>query len=430
MYREETMRRGQSQVLLKPKTADEVSKILKHCNNRRLSVAPQGGNTGLVGGSVPVFDEIILSLSNMNTIIELDEVSGILTCESGCILENVDNFLAEKGFVMPLDLGAKGSCHIGGNISTNAGGIRLLRYGSLHGSVLGLEVVLADGTIVDCLSKMRKDNTGYDLKQLFIGSEGTLGVITKAAILVPSRPRSIHVAFLACDTFESVLQTFKVAKAMLGETLSACEFIDDLSMTLVQRNLGLHNPTSQSPFYMLIEISGSNASHDEEKLNEFLEKVMSDGSVQNGTVATSMTKIREIWKVRECIAESLKKEGYSYKYDLSLPITKLYDLVPHMRKRLSDKATNVLGYGHLGDGNLHFNVTSKEHSEEVINAIEPYVYEWTARYNGSISAEHGLGFKKAPFIHLSKTKEAVDMMKQLKTLFDPNGILNPYKTIL
>ncbi|XP_032235585.2 D-2-hydroxyglutarate dehydrogenase, mitochondrial isoform X2 [Nematostella vectensis] len=396
--------RGQSKILLKPQTTEEVSKILTYCNSRKIAVNPQGGNTGLVGGSVPVFDEVILSLANLNKVINLDSLSGILTCEAGCILENLDNMLSDHGFMMPLDLGSKGSCHIGGNISTNAGGLRLLRYGSLHGSVLGLEVVLADGTIVDCLSSMRKDNTGYDLKQIFIGAEGTLGIVTKASILVPKRPNAISVSFFGCDSYKTVLETFKMAREMLGEILSACEFLDHHCMRLLNKNLNLHNPISSNPFYVLVETSGSNGAHDEE--------------------------VAEVWKLRESIAESLQREGEVYKYDLSMPLDKLYTLVEDLRGRLGDKATNVVGYGHLGDGNLHLNVTTPEHNKEVLNAIEPFVYEWTAKHHGSISAEHGLGLKKAPYIHMSKSAEAVQMMKRLKAMMDPNGILNPYKTVI
>ncbi|PNJ10547.1 D2HGDH isoform 4 [Pongo abelii] len=188
--------RGCSKVLLRPRTSEEVSHILRHCHERNLAVNPQGGNTGMVGGSVPVFDEIILSTARMNRVLSFHSVSGILVCQAGCILEELSRYVEERDFIMPLDLGAKGSCHIGGNVATNAGGLRFLRYGSLHGTVLGLEVVLADGTVLDCLTSLRKDNTGYDLKQLFIGSEGTLGIITAVSILCPPKPRAVNVAFL------------------------------------------------------------------------------------------------------------------------------------------------------------------------------------------------------------------------------------------
>ncbi|XP_064577093.1 D-2-hydroxyglutarate dehydrogenase, mitochondrial isoform X3 [Zonotrichia leucophrys gambelii] len=354
--------RGCSQLVLKPQTTAEVSQILRYCHERNLAVNPQGGNTGLVGGSVPVFDEIILSTALMNQIISFDKV-------------------------------------------------------------------LADGSALDCLTSLRKDNTGYDLKQLFIGSEGTLGVITAVSILCPQRPKAVNVAFLGCQSFAKVLETFTTCRAMLGEILSAYEFMDEKCMELVETHLKLSSPVADSPFYVLIETSGSNSTHDEEKLHNFLEQAMASGLVTDGTVATDEKKIKVLWSLRERITEALTHEGYVYKYDISLPVGKLYDLVTDMRARLGQSAKNVVGYGHLGDGNLHLNITAESYSHSLLEAIEPFVYEWTARCSGSISAEHGLGFKKRHFIHYSKPHEAVLLMQQFKAMLDPKGILNPYKTL-
>nr|XP_034989600.1 D-2-hydroxyglutarate dehydrogenase, mitochondrial isoform X4 [Zootoca vivipara]XP_034989601.1 D-2-hydroxyglutarate dehydrogenase, mitochondrial isoform X4 [Zootoca vivipara]XP_034989608.1 D-2-hydroxyglutarate dehydrogenase, mitochondrial isoform X4 [Zootoca vivipara] len=365
----------------------------------------------------------------MNQIISFDNVSGILVCQAGCILENLNQYLEQLDFIMPLDLGAKGSCHIGGNVATNAGGLRLLRYGSLRGTVLGLEVVLADGSVLNCLSSLRKDNTGYDLKQLFIGSEGTLGVITAVSILCPRKPKAVNLAFLGCPSFSQVLKTFTLCKGMLGEILSAYEFMDNECMKLVEKHLKLTNPVSESPFYVLIETSGSNSAHDEEKLSHFLEHVMASGLVAEGTLASEDKKIKALWALRERITEALTCDGSVYKYDLSLPVEKLYDLVTDMRTRLGGNAKNVVGYGHLGDGNLHLNITADSYSHSLLEAIEPFVYEWTSQYRGSISAEHGLGFKKKHYIHYSKPREAVLLMQQFKAMLDPKGILNPYKTL-
>ncbi|XP_015271552.1 PREDICTED: D-2-hydroxyglutarate dehydrogenase, mitochondrial [Gekko japonicus] len=421
--------RGYSKVLLKPRTTVEVSEVLRYCNERNLAVNPQGGNTGLVGGSVPVFDEIILSTALMNKIISFDSVSGILVCQAGCILENLNHYLEQQDFIMPLDLAAKGSCHIGGNVATNAGGLRLLRYGSLRGTVLGLEAVLADGSILNCLASLRKDNTGYDLKQLFIGSEGTLGIVTAVSILCPQKPKAVNLAFLGCPSFSQVLRTFTTCKGMLGEILSAYEFMDNECMELVKRHLKLVNPVAESPFYVLIETSGSNSAHDEEKLSNFLEHVMATNLVADGTLASEDKKIKMLWALRERITEALACDGYIYKYDISLPVDKLYDLVTDLRARLGRSARSVVGYGHLGDGNLHLNITAESYSHSLQEAIEPYVYEWTSQYCGSISAEHGLGFKKKHYIHYSKPREAILLMQQFKAMLDPKGILNPYKTL-
>jgi FAD/FMN-containing dehydrogenase len=258
-----------STVALRPKTTQEVSEILKYCNERRLAVVPQGGNTGLVGGSIPIFDEVVVSLQRMNTVRHIDQASGYAVVESGVVLEQLDNALQPYGLTVPLDLGAKGSCHIGGNVSTNAGGIRLLRYGSMHANVLGLEVVLPDGTILDTLNTLRKDNTGYDLKQLFIGAEGTLGIVTQVALLTPVRPRSVQVALFGCKSFDDVVNAMVRAKSNLCEILSACEFVDGRSIRYPIEQLGARDPfEEQYPFYVLIETSGSDEAHDSEKMSK------------------------------------------------------------------------------------------------------------------------------------------------------------------
>ncbi|KAF9383377.1 hypothetical protein CPB97_006512 [Podila verticillata] len=430
--------RGQSKLVLKPSSTEQVSKILKYCNDNKLAVVPQGGNTGLVGGGVPVFDEIVISTANMHSVRSFDNVSGALVCDAGCILEVLDNYLAERGYIMPLDLGAKGSCHIGGNVATNAGGLRLLRYGSLHGTVLGLEVVLPDGTVLDNLSTLRKDNTGYDLKQLFIGSEGTLGIITGVSILSPKRSKAINVALLGLNTFDQVQAAFKRSKDELSEILSAFEFWDRASIDLVKEHLvaGANNPLqSAHEFYVLIETSGSNKDHDDEKLSNYLEGLMSDEIVQDGVVAQDTTQVRNLWAIREGIPEACSKSGAIYKYDISMPVPVLYQMVEDMRDRLEKAGAvgdgklvkSVIGYGHVGDGNLHLNVASHAYNKEVTDLIEPFVYEWTAKHAGSISAEHGLGLMKASHLHYSKSPSMIGLMKRFKQLIDPNAIMNPYK---
>jgi len=443
-YNEDWMRKykGQSKLVLRPKTTEQVSHIIKYCNEKKLAVVPQGGNTGLVGGSNPIFDEIIISLASMNKIRSFDEVSGILKCDAGLILENADNALAEKGYIFPLDLGAKGSCHVGGNVATNAGGLRLLKYGSLHGSVLGLEAVLPDGTIYNSMNSLRKDNTGYDLKQLFIGSEGTLGVITGVSILCPSRPQVFNVAFLAVSSYEAVQKVFVGARRELSEILSAFEFMDGKSQLLTARHLKADHPieSGEYPFYVLIETSGSTKEHDDEKLEGFLERAMEDGLVDDGIIAQDETQLHSLWSWRESIPEASTIGGGVYKYDVSLPLSDLYGLVDAASAKLkeanlvdfnddSKPVVEAIGYGHIGDGNLHLNVAVREYSKEIENVLEPFVYEWIQSKKGSISAEHGLGFQKKNYIGYSKNDIEIKLMKDLKNHYDPNGIMNPYKYI-
>ncbi|TKX26759.1 D-lactate dehydrogenase-like protein [Elsinoe australis] len=432
--------RGKSQLVLSPNSTEQVSQILKYCNEKLLAVVPQGGNTGLVGGSVPVFDEIVLSLNRMNKIRSFDEISGIFVCDAGVVLETADNWLREKGNIFPLDLGAKGSCHVGGNVATNAGGLRLLRYGSLHGSVLGIEAVLPDGTIVNDLSKLRKNNTGYDLKHLFIGGEGTIGVITAISILAPPKCEAVNVAYFGLESYEKVQTAFREAKKKLGEILSAFELMDGGSQRLFSTVSGTKLPLEgEHPFYVLIETQGSNGEHDSEKLEAFLEHVMGEEIVQDGVVAQDASQQSSLWRCREGVTETLGHWGGVYKYDLSIPISQLYDLVVEMKRRMNEKGllgdtddkpvVDVVGYGHMGDGNLHLNIATRRWDKEVEKVIEPFVYEWVGDRNGSISAEHGLGLAKKDYVSYSKNETMIKMMKQLKEMYDPKGIMNPYKYI-
>ncbi|KAH6664433.1 hypothetical protein B0J14DRAFT_245747 [Halenospora varia] len=432
--------RGHTKLVLKPGSTEEVSKVLKYCNDNMLAVVPQGGNSGLVGGSVPVFDEIVINMSRMNEIRSFDEVSGILVADAGCILEVVDNHLREKNHIFPLDLGAKGSCHIGGNVATNAGGLRLLRYGSLHGSVLGIEAVLPDGTIVDDLSKLRKNNTGYDLKQLFIGAEGTIGIITGISILCPQRSKAINVAFFGLESFEKVQLAFREAKGQLSEILSAFELMDGQSQNLVHAVTKNKRPLeNEYPFYCLIETSGSNFDHDSEKLEKFLESLMEKEIIVDGTQAQDETQVKTLWSWREGIPECLGHWGGVYKYDLSIPLSDLYLLVEETREKIEKAGllgdtdeypvVEVVGYGHMGDSNLHLNIATRRYDKKVEKVLEPFVYEWIAKRNGSISAEHGLGLAKKNYIGYSRSDTMIGLMKQIKNLYDPNGIMNPYKYI-
>jgi (R)-2-hydroxyglutarate---pyruvate transhydrogenase len=327
-------------------------------------------------------------------------------------------------------LGAKGSCQIGGNVATNAGGLRLLRYGSLHGNVLGLEVVLPDGTIVDDLCELRKDNTGYDLKHLFIGGEGTTGIITAVSILCPQQPATTNVAYFGLKSFDNVLLAFRKAKTHLSEILSAFELMDYQSQQIYARATGSKLPLeSDHPFYCLIETSGSNVDHDSEKLNSFLELVMQEGVVADGTVAQDETQAQALWACREGISEASQHFGGVYKYDLSIPLSHLYALVEETRSLFEsnglkgenndDPVIDVVGYGHMGDSNLHINVATRRYDKRVEQALEPFIYEWVSKHRGSISAEHGLGIARKDFVRYSKSETMMKLMSQIKQFYDP-----------
>ncbi|XP_076636354.1 D-2-hydroxyglutaric acid dehydrogenase isoform X2 [Colletes latitarsis] len=426
--------RGKSNLVLKPKTTEEVSAILKYCNDNRLAVCPQSGNTGLVGGSVPVFDEIVISMKLMNKIIETNELAGVLTCEAGCVLEDLENHLATVELMMPLDLGAKGSCLIGGCVSTNAGGLRLLRYGNLHGNVLGLEAVKANGDVVDCLNTLKKNNTGYHLKHMFIGSEGTLGIVTKVAIQCPPLPKAINIAFLGLDSFDKVLKTLKLAKSELGEILSSFEMMDKKCFDLPIKVHDLKNPLTTKPdghdFYVLLETSGSNMAHDEEKLASFVEKALAEGMIEDGTLTSDPAKVKNIWTIRENISEAVLHDGYVFKYDISVPVLSFYKVVEVLKERLRDpRIITIGGYGHMGDENIHVQVSIPTYDADIASQLVPFIYEYVSSLRGSVSAEHGIGFMKTKYLHMSRTPSEIELMHDLKNMMDPNGILNPYKVL-
>ncbi|KAF5374929.1 hypothetical protein D9758_000131 [Tetrapyrgos nigripes] len=390
--------RGKSTTVLKPKSTEEVSEIVRWCYDKRIPIVPQGGNTGLVGGSVPLEDEVILSLANMSKVRSFDPVSGILVADAGCILQSLTDYVAPYDHIMPIDLGAKGSCQIGGNVSTNAGGLRLLRYGSLHGSVLGLEVVLPDGTILDQLTSLRKDNTGYDLKQLFIGAEGTLGVITGVSILTAAAPQASNNVILALPHFDNVVPLFKVVKRQLSEILSAFEFIDRTAYELAVKH-GQGRALSEEEVegaqcFVLVETSGGRREHDEEKLNNLLETLLDADKplINTGVMAQNPAQFSSLWALREGVTEAISKEGKAYKYDISVPAALFKEVVDitrdHLRSKglLHDDAVKyVLGYGHVGDGNLHLNIVANSYSPEIQAALEPFVYELVGNFTSRIS---------------------------------------------
>ena len=416
------------QLALKPRNADQISKILQHCNSRKLAVTPQGGNTGLVGGSIPVFDEIVISMSRMNEITRICPDTNTVSCEAGVILESLETALEALQMTIPIDLGAKGSCQIGGNVATNAGGIHLLRYGSLHGCVLGLQVVLADGTLLNLDSEMRKDNTGFDLKQLFIGSEGSLGIITNVTLAVPPLPQSRAVAFLACETFDQIRKLLILAKCELGESLSAFELLDNEIISLCETHIdGVKSPlNSKHSFYALIEVAGSNEDHNNEKMANFSEKAFDRGLVVDGTISQDETQRKSIWRLRESAPEGILHFGKPFKYDISLPLSSFYEIVTEVRKRVGIRG-KVVGYGHMGDCNLHLNIASDD--SEILDILEPFIWDFVAEKKGSISAEHGVGLQKVNKLHYSKSAAAIDMIRATKRTFDPNLILNPYKCV-
>lgn len=434
IYNEDWLRKykGHSKLVLKPKSQEEVVKILKYCNNKHLAVVPQSGNTGLVGGSVPVFDEIIVSMKKMNKIYGYDPETNLIHCQAGCVLEDLNNYLAKFNKTMPLDLAAKGSCLIGGNLSTNAGGIHFVKYGSLRHNCDKIQIVLVDGNII----QLHTDS--HDLKQLFIGSEGTLGMITECHISCEHLAKYKNVAIIGLESFDKIVEIYKKVKddPQMKIQLSAIEFFDSYCMKLLGSRLGLKPLFSKNfPMYLLIETSSDNESN-YDNLVLFLEKLTEglDDKAFECTLSQDETSFNELWCYRERLAEASVKGGICFKYDVSLPLQNFYNLVEDIRKKTEGMAIS-LGYGHIGDYNLHMNVCLNKFGrdseyEKIENIIEPYIFDYLKSIKGSISAEHGIGIAKAPFLDRSQTLENIELMRKLKQCLDPNHILNPYKVFI
>ncbi|GMT15097.1 hypothetical protein PFISCL1PPCAC_6394 [Pristionchus fissidentatus] len=421
--------KGGSECVLLPSSTEQTSAIIKYCADKKIAVVVQGGNTGLVGGATPIHDEIILSTSRIKNHFHLEPSSGVLTLDSGFILADADNRLAEHGFMMPLDLGAKGSCQIGGCVAAGAGGIRLLKYGSLHSHLLGCTMVDGKGSILNLGGTLRKDNTSLHAAHLAIGSEGQLGVVTRVTMGVVPRPTSILSAMLAVSSYSHCLRLLSLARSKLGEILSSFELIDGDTMKCVERNLPLKNIFEGSHnFYVLVETHGSNADHDIEKLNGFVEEALGNELAEDGVAANSENERAHIWRLREESPLAAAKDGYIYKFDVSLPLEHFYRLTEETREKLKGRA-RVYCYGHLGDGNSHLNVTTDGEDEELKKTLSPFVYNWVVSHGGSISAEHGIGQLKRDYRSLGKSAAEGDLIRALKGVFDPHGILCPYKMI-
>jgi len=415
-------------LLLRPENTEQVAQILAACNQVGQPIAPQGGMTGLVSAAAPMAGEIALSFDRMKRVLEIDPLTATMTVEAGVELQTIQELADANGLLFPLDLGARGSCTIGGNLSTNAGGNRVIRYGMTRDLVLAIEAVLADGTVIDGIHKLRKNNTGYDLKQLFIGSEGTLGVITKAVLKLSAKPNSQSVAFCGMESFDKVTELLVHCQARLGANLSAFEVIWNNTYKLIDEKVPhVKVPLADSfPFYVLVESMGANAERDSELFLSALEKASEEQIVADVVVADTDNKISNLWAVRDGAAEVMGV-GYMHAYDVSLDISDMGYFGDEVEKRLRRKWPEaVLGlFGHIGDGNVHIIINVGPDTKKLHLEIDEVIYTLIQELHGSISAEHGIGTMKKQFLPYSKSDEEIALMKALKQTLDPKGILNP-----
>src|SRR3954468_11252587 len=423
---------GSAECVVRPASTAEVAAVVRLCAQAGVAIVPQGGNTGLSGGSVPTGQarEVVLALGRMNRIRELDRLNDTITVEAGCVLANVQRAADDAGRLFALSLAAEGSCQIGGNLSTNAGGINVLRYGTAREQVLGLEVVLPDGRIWDGLRALRKDNTGYDLKQLFLGAEGTLGIITAAVLRLHPRPTATATVWIALESPRAAVELLGGLRERLGERLSAFELVSRACVEAVlTHSPGLQDPLAAThPWYVLAEL-GDNG--DPAALRERVESALADcaeqGALRDAALAQSVEQSRALWRIRETIPEA---QFANVKHDVSVPVSKIAEFIDLAGRSLQERfgQIGIYCFGHVGDGNLHYNVGSEalmERREEVSRVV----YDALDAFGGSISAEHGLGQLKRDEIRRHKHPLELELMRSLKRTLDPRGLMNPGKLL-
>ncbi len=429
---------GHTPMVLRPSSVAEVSAVLKLANATKTPVVPQGGNTGLVGGQIPHHNEIVLSLNRLDRIREIDPTSNTITCEAGVTLQRAREAAAAVDRLYPQLLPSEGTCTIGGNLATNAGGTAALAYGIARSHALGLEVVLADGRVLNNLNKLKKDNTGYDLKNLFIGAEGTLGIITAAVLRLVPRPRSVETAFVGITSAEAGLELLGLAQERAGNDVTSFEIMTRQGVELVvQHGAGCRDPlAAPHPWYVLIELSSQQRQGLREVLEDILGQGVERGLVTDATIADSLEQAKAFWRIREMFGEVQGHAGGSIKHDVSVPVA----AVPAFIKEANAAVTALipgarpLPFGHLGDGNIHNNVSQPTGADkdeylrrwDEVNAV---VFAVVKKYGGSISAEHGIGVMKRDLLPSVKDPVALELMRSLKAMLDPNGILNPGKVL-
>jgi FAD/FMN-containing dehydrogenase len=427
---------GRAGLVVRPRNTGEVAQVVRACTELAISLVPQGGHTGLVGAGTPsnAGDEVILSLERLNKVRDIDSINYSMTVEAGCVLATVQEAAIEADRYFPLALGAQGSCQIGGNIATNAGGLNVLRYGMMRDLVLGLEVVLPDGTIWNGLHSLRKNNTGFDLKHLFIGSEGTLGIITAAVLKLFPRPTQTVTAFLAVDTVQHAMEIYSRGRAELSDLLSAFELIPREAVELAIQTLPeLRDPLDNpSPFYVLLEAAASGRASLPAMVEGFLEDLISSGSVLDGAVAASASQAQSFWRIREAMVEGQVRYGRHLRTDVSVPISMIPRFIEETDALMAERAPGSipLRYGHVGDGNIHYNVLPPRGLQEselktYLDRCEQAIFEVVDRFGGSISAEHGIGITKRKAFLDRLAPVHLQMLSGIKSNLDPGNIMSP-----
>ncbi|WP_019997360.1 FAD-binding oxidoreductase [Aureimonas ureilytica] len=416
--------------VVRPDTPEGVAEAVRICAQHGVAVVPQGGLTGLAGGAHPIAGAVMLSLERLQGIEDIDPAASTLTVRAGTPLEVIQRAADDAGFFIPLDLGARGSCQIGGNLGTNAGGNRVIRYGMAREMVLGLEYVLPDGTLVTSLNKMIKNNAGYDLKQLFIGSEGTLGVITRAVLRMQPRPGCVNAALCGVDDYADVVSLLGAARRGLGPMLSAFEVMWADYWYEATTTVGVRSPlTGQHRFYVLVEAQGLSDEIDGPRFQGWIEAQFESGLVSDAAISQSMGDVAAFWATRDACSEFGSRLGPHVAFDIGLSAARMDDFAVACRAQLAERVPDAMSvyYGHIGDGNLHLVARSRSAETQPMSQISAAVYETVRDFGGTISAEHGIGLLKKPYLSYSRNPQELALMRRLKAALDPQSILNPGK---
>ncbi|MDF3020635.1 MAG: dependent oxidoreductase [Steroidobacteraceae bacterium] len=433
--------RGHALAVVAPPDIAAVSRLLAHCNQHRIGVVPQGGNTGYCGGATPdaSSSQVLLSLARLNRVRAIDVANYTLTAEAGCILADVQKAAASADRYLPLSLGSEGSCMLGGNLSTNAGGLNVIHYGMARELVLGLEVVLADGSVLDVLTGLRKDNTGYDIKSLFLGAEGTLGVITAACLKLHPALRSHATAFVAVTGPEAAVSMLGALRSASGDSVTSFELIPRIGVDLTVKHIpGVSDPLSMpSAWYVLCELSSSRIGDPlGEVLQDTLESALKEGWITDAAVAQNERERGAFWRLRESIPEAQRMDGASLKHDISVPVSQVPRFIEVAGAWVAQHVPQgvLVAYGHLGDGNLHFNINQRAGTQPAqLQAVEPElkraIHDLVRDFGGSFSAEHGIGQLKVFELERYANPVELELMKRVKKAFDPNNIMNPGKVV-
>ena len=423
----------ESLCLLLPRTTDEVSSIVKICNDNNQEIIIHGGLTNLVGSTISDKTQVVISLEKMNRVIEIDESSKTITCESGVIIEDIINTVKDKNLLLPLNFGARGSAQIGGAVSTNAGGLRVFKYGMTRNLVMGIEAVLPDGTVISSLKKLMKDNSGYDLKQLFIGSEGTLGIVTKVVLRLYRMPKTRYTSLAVCNNYQDVLNLLKIMEDKISSNLTGYELLWNSTYRQMVSDKTHYNKylPDKYKYYVFIEYMGGDFENDYNLFESIILECIDKGVIDDAVIGKDDKEQVNIWGIREDVAVLADERKFDQQFDISIPVPLIGEIIDKISRELKNckGVKTIFPFGHVADGNIHFIIGKDSDDNELKSKINDIIYNNTQQVNGSISAEHGIGLDKKKYLIKSRSEDEIELMRLLKKSIDPKNILNPGRVI-